>query len=77
MSMHYFSCSGGTGAVSIKSKLRHVTVHVSYAASQAHGIVNVALHRVTLQVRYLYFPKGGRIFIMSKTNTGCNANEYY
>jgi hypothetical protein len=30
-----------------------------------------------LQVMYLYFPKGGRIYIMSKTNTGSNSNEYY
>jgi hypothetical protein len=30
-----------------------------------------------LQVSYLYFPNGGRISIMSKTNTGSNSNEYY
>jgi hypothetical protein len=30
-----------------------------------------------LEVSYLYFPKGGRISIMSKTNTESNANEYY
>jgi hypothetical protein len=30
-----------------------------------------------LQVSYLYFLKGGRISIMSKTNTGTNSNEYY
>jgi hypothetical protein len=52
-------------------------VDVSYAAPQAHGIVNVALHRDILQVSYLDFPKGGRISIISKTNTGNNSNEYY
>jgi hypothetical protein len=30
-----------------------------------------------LQVSYLYFPKGGRISIMSKANTESNSNEYY
>jgi hypothetical protein len=30
-----------------------------------------------LQVSYLYFPKGGRISIMSKTNTESKSNEYY
>jgi hypothetical protein len=30
-----------------------------------------------LQVSYLYFPKGERIAIMSKTNTGSNSNKYY
>jgi hypothetical protein len=52
-------------------------VDVSYAAPQAHGIVNVALHRDILQVSYLDFPKGGRISIISKTNTRNNSNEYY
>jgi hypothetical protein len=48
-------------------------VDISYAAPQAHRIVHVAL----LQVSYLYFPKGGRISIMSKTNRESNSNEYY
>jgi hypothetical protein len=54
-------------------------VDVSYAAPQAHGIVNVALHRTgsILQVSYLYFPKGGRISIMSKTNTESKSNKNY
>jgi hypothetical protein len=30
-----------------------------------------------VQVSYLYFPKGERISIMSKTNTGSNSNDYY
>jgi hypothetical protein len=30
-----------------------------------------------LRVLYLYFPKGGRISIMSKANTESNSNEYY
>jgi hypothetical protein len=30
-----------------------------------------------LQVSYLYFPKGGRISIMSKSNTESNSNKYY
>jgi hypothetical protein len=33
--------------------------------------------RSILQVSYLYFPKGGRISIVSKTNTEGNSNEYY
>jgi hypothetical protein len=52
-------------------------VDISYVASQAHGIINVALTRSILQVSYLYFPKGGRFSIMSKTNTGSNSKEYY
>jgi hypothetical protein len=35
------------------------------------------LVRSTLQVSFLYFPKVGRISIMSKTNTESNSNEYY
>jgi hypothetical protein len=31
----------------------------------------------TILVSYLYFPNGGRISIMSETNTGSNSNEYY
>jgi hypothetical protein len=30
-----------------------------------------------LQVSYLYFTRGGRISIMSKTNTESNSNGYY
>jgi hypothetical protein len=33
--------------------------------------------RSILQVSYLYFPNGGRISTMSKTNTESNSNEYY
>jgi hypothetical protein len=56
---------------------RATPVDVSNEAPQAHRIVNAALHRSILQVSYLYFSKGGRISIMSKTNTGSNSNEYY
>jgi hypothetical protein len=52
-------------------------VDISYAAPQAYGIINVAFHREFLQVSYLYFSMGGRISIMSKTNTESNSNEYY
>jgi hypothetical protein len=52
-------------------------VEVSYVAPQAHGIVNVALHREYSPGIVLYFPKGGRISILSKTNTESNYNEYY
>jgi hypothetical protein len=53
------------------------TVDVSYAAPQAHKIVNVALHwEYSLGIVLIFF-KGGRIYIMSKTNTGTNSNEYY
>jgi hypothetical protein len=52
-------------------------VDVLYAAPQAHGIVNIALHQEYSLGSYLIFPKGGRISIMSKTNTGSNSNEYY
>jgi hypothetical protein len=45
-------------------------VDVSYAALQAHGIVNVALHRE-------YSPGIIFISIISKTNTEGNSNEYY
>jgi hypothetical protein len=50
---------------------------VSYAAPQVHGIVNVAIHReYSLGTIFIFF-QGGRISIMSKTNTGSNSNEYY
>jgi hypothetical protein len=53
------------------------SVDVSYAALQAHKIINVALHReYSLDIVFI-FTKGGRISIMSKTNTGSNSNEYY
>jgi hypothetical protein len=54
-----------------------LTVDISYAAPQTHGIVNVALYRVCSLGIVFIFPQGGRISIMSKTNTGCNSNEYY
>jgi hypothetical protein len=44
---------------------------------QAHGIINVALHREYSPGIVFYFPKGGRISIVSKTNTGSNSNVYY
>jgi hypothetical protein len=49
-------------------------VGVSYVAPQAHGIVNVALHREYFQVSYLYFPKGGSTSIMSMINTRNNSS---
>jgi hypothetical protein len=53
-------------------------VDVLYAAPQAPGIVNVVLHQeCSLRTIFIFFPKGGRISIMSKTNTGSNFNEYY
>jgi hypothetical protein len=52
-------------------------VDISYAAPQAHGIVNVALHREYSPGIVFIFPRGGKISIMSKTNTGSNSNEYY
>jgi hypothetical protein len=39
-----------------------------HEGKRAHGSI--------LQVSYLYFPKGGRISIMSKTNIERNSNEY-
>jgi hypothetical protein len=42
----------------------------SYAAPQVHGIVNVALHREYSPSIIFIFSQGGRISIMSKTNTG-------
>jgi hypothetical protein len=62
---------------STPAKELEMIVDDSYVALQAHGIINVALHRSILQVSYLYFPKGGRVSIMPKTNTGSNSNEYY
>jgi hypothetical protein len=49
-------------------------VDVSYAAPQAHRIVNIALHREYPPVSYLYFPKGLKISIMSKTNIESDSN---
>jgi hypothetical protein len=45
------------------------TGDISYAAPHVYGSI--------LQVSFLYFPKGGRISIMSKTNTESNSKEYY
>jgi hypothetical protein len=56
---------------------QEMLVDISYAAPQAHRIVNVALHRDYSPGIILYFSKGGIISIMSKTNTGSNSNEYY
>jgi hypothetical protein len=57
-----------------------ISVDVSYVAVQAHRIVNVALHQeysVGIIFIFSWLFKGGRISIMSKTNTGSNSNEYY
>jgi hypothetical protein len=55
---------------SMNQSLGWMGVYISYVALQANGIVNVALH----QVSYLYFAKGGKISIMSNTNTESNSN---
>jgi hypothetical protein len=52
-------------------------VDVLFAAPQVHEIVNVAPHQEYSPGSYLYFPKGGRIAVMSKTNTGSNSIKYY
>jgi hypothetical protein len=47
---------------------------------QLHMRTKLAMYNFTgsiLQMSYLYFPKRGRISIMSKTNTESNSNEYY
>jgi hypothetical protein len=49
--------------------------NASYVAPQVHIIINVALHREYSPGNVFIFPKGGRISIMSKTNTGSNSNE--
>jgi hypothetical protein len=52
-------------------------VDVAYAAPQAHGIVNVALHReYSLGIVFTFY-QGGRISIISKAHTESNSNEYY
>jgi hypothetical protein len=51
-------------------------VDVSYAAPQAHGIVNVTLHREYPPGIIFIFAEGW-IPILYKTNTGSNSNEYY
>jgi hypothetical protein len=45
-------------------------VDVSYAAPQAHRILNAALHREYSLGIVFIFSQGGRIFIMSKTKKG-------
>jgi hypothetical protein len=52
-------------------------VDVLYAAPQADKIVNIALHQEYSPGIIFNFSQGGRISIMSKTNTGSNSNEYY
>jgi hypothetical protein len=54
-----------------------MTADVSYAALQAHEIVNVALHQEYSPGIVFIFSNGGRISIMSKTNIESNSNEYY
>jgi hypothetical protein len=69
----------GSGNESTKawSGAIHDKIGTRNAALQVHGIVNVALHREYSSGIIFYFPKGGRISIMSKTNTESNSNEYY
>jgi hypothetical protein len=50
-------------------------IDISYVAPQAHGIVNIALHREYAPDIVFIFSYG-RISIMSKTNTESNSNEY-
>jgi hypothetical protein len=52
-------------------------VDVSYAALQEHELSMQHFIESILHVSYLYFPKGVRISIMSKTNKESNTNEYY
>jgi hypothetical protein len=52
-------------------------VDVSYAALQAHKIVNVGLHQEYSPGIVFIFSKRGRISIMSKTHIGSNSNKYY
>jgi hypothetical protein len=54
-----------------------MVVDVSFAAPQAHEIVNVALPMEYSPGIVFIFSKGGRISIMSKTSTRSNSNEYY
>jgi hypothetical protein len=45
-----------------------------------HKRIELSMYHFTgsiLHVLYLYFPKGGGISIMSKTNIESNSNEYY
>jgi hypothetical protein len=51
-----------------------VSVGISYAAPQEHGIVNVVLHREYSLGIVFIFPKGGSTSIMSKTTIGNNSN---
>jgi hypothetical protein len=53
-----------------------ILVDISYAAPQAHVIVNVALHRgYSLGIVFIF--SQGRISIMYQTNIESNSNEYY
>jgi hypothetical protein len=54
--------------------LRSTSVDVSYAAPQAHEIVNVALHREYPPNIVFIFSKGGSTSIMSKINIGNNSS---
>jgi hypothetical protein len=51
-----------------------IIVDVSYAAPQAHEIVNIDFTGSILQVSYLYFPKGGSTSIISKINIRNNSS---
>jgi hypothetical protein len=47
---------------------------------QLHKRTELSMYHLTesiLQVLYLYFPKGERISMMSKTSIESNSNEYY
>jgi hypothetical protein len=57
--------------------LKKIFVDVSYAAPQGHEIIKVALHREYYPGIIFIFSKGGRISIMSKTDTESNSNEYH
>jgi hypothetical protein len=53
------------------------TVDVSYVSPQAHGIVNVALHReYSPRIVFIFFPREEES-LSCQTNTGSNSNEYY
>jgi hypothetical protein len=55
-------------------------VHVLTFHMQLYKHMELSMWHFTgsiLQVSCLYFPKGGRISIMSKINIGSNSNEYY
>jgi hypothetical protein len=53
-----------------------ILVDISYAVPQVYRIVNVALHQeYSLGIVFIF--SHGRIFIMFKTYTWSNSNEYH